>query len=78
VIVCGAETNYCVRHTIHSALDRRYDVTLVGDAHTGLDGSWEGRDVPAQVIIDEQNRSCTDYDLPGRRCDLTVAAAAFA
>lgn len=77
LIICGAETNNCVRHTLHSALDRGYDVTLVADAHSAWDGAGELGPIPARAIIDEQNRSCTDYQLPGRRCDLTTTAEAF-
>jgi nicotinamidase-related amidase len=78
IVMCGAETNFCIRHTLHSALERGYDVTLVADAHTALDSDWEDPPVPAAHIIEEQNRSCRDYDLPGRHCDLTTTAAAFA
>lgn len=61
LVVCGAETNYCIRHTIHAALERGYDVTLVSDAHTCCDDS-------APEIIAEQNANLRDYRLPGRHC----------
>lgn len=78
LVICGAQTNNCVRHTLHAALERGYDVTLVEDAHTTSDSDWESGPIRASFTIDEQNRSCLDYDLPGRRCDLTTAAEAFA
>ncbi len=78
LVICGAQTNNCVRHTVHAALDRGYDVTLVEDAHTTSDSDWESGPILASFTIDEQNRSCLDYDMPGRRCDLTTAAEAFA
>ena len=34
LIVAGAQTDACIRSTIHGAFARGYDVTLVGDAHT--------------------------------------------
>ena len=35
LIVAGAQTDACIRSTIHGAFARGYDVTLVGDAHHG-------------------------------------------
>jgi len=34
LIVTGAQTDYCVRWTLHGALTRGYDTVLVADAHT--------------------------------------------
>ncbi len=78
LVICGAQTNNCVRHTLHSALDRGYDVTLVEDAHTTSDSEWDSGTITASFTIDEQNRSCLGYDLPGRRCGLTTTDEAFA
>lgn len=64
--ICGAETNNCVRHTLHTALERGYDVTLLGDAHTTNGYTWNGHTVDAQNVIDEQNDNLGHYDLPGR------------
>ncbi|MFI7004631.1 cysteine hydrolase family protein [Nocardia sp. NPDC050175] len=50
LIVTGAETDACVRSTIHGAFARGYDVTLVGDAHTTFDKSQWGAPPPEQVI----------------------------
>lgn len=33
LVVTGAQTDMCVRSTLHGALARGYDTTLVGDAH---------------------------------------------
>ncbi len=73
--ISGAQTNNCVRHTTHAALERGYDVTLIKDAHTTSDMPGETGVVNASAIIDEQNRSCLDYNLPGRKCDLATTAA---
>jgi nicotinamidase-related amidase len=50
LIVVGAETDACIRSTIHGAFVRGYDVTLVSDAHTTGDQSAWGAPPPAQVI----------------------------
>lgn len=73
LVISGAQTNYCVRHTIHAAIERGLDVTLVEDAHTTMDESWNGSPIPAELIIAELNRSCSDYDLPDSRVDVVAA-----
>jgi nicotinamidase-related amidase len=64
--VCGAETNNCVRHTSHTALEKGYDVTLISDAHTTTGFEWDGYIVDAARVIDEQNINFMGYSLPGR------------
>ena len=62
----GAETNNCMRHTMHTALERGYDITLVADAHTTTGYTWNGHTVDAANVIDEQNDNLGYYNLPGR------------
>jgi isochorismate hydrolase len=50
LVVAGAQTDACIRSTLHGALVRGYDVTLVGDAHTTEDLSKWGAPPPGQVI----------------------------
>jgi nicotinamidase-related amidase len=50
LIVTGAQTDACIRSTIHGAFARGYDVTLVGDAHTTEDLSEWGAPTPDKVI----------------------------
>jgi nicotinamidase-related amidase len=50
LIVTGAQTDACVRSTLHGAFTRGYDTTLVGDAHTTEDLTGWGAPPPAQVI----------------------------
>lgn len=50
LVVAGAQTDECIRSTIHGALVRGYDVTLVGDAHTTEDQSEWGAPPPEKVI----------------------------
>ena len=50
LVIAGAQTDACIRSTIHGAFVRGYDVTLVGDAHTTDDQSSWGAPPPQQVI----------------------------
>jgi nicotinamidase-related amidase len=50
VVVTGAQTDACVRSTIHGAMVRGYDVVLVGDAHTTEDQTEYGAPPPEDVI----------------------------
>jgi nicotinamidase-related amidase len=50
LVVTGAQTDACVRSTIHGAFVRGYDVTLVGDAHTTEDLTQWGAPDPAEVV----------------------------
>jgi nicotinamidase-related amidase len=50
LVVVGAQTDACVRSTLHGALVRGYDATLVSDAHTTEDQSAWGAPPPDQVI----------------------------
>ena len=46
LVVVGAQTDECVRSTLHGALVRGYDATLVSDAQTTEDLSPVGRAAP--------------------------------
>ena len=48
--VVGAQSDACVRSTIHGAFARGYDVTLVSDAHTTEDLTEWGAPTPDLVI----------------------------
>jgi nicotinamidase-related amidase len=50
LVVTGAQTDACVRSTLHGALVRGYDATLVGDAHTTEDLSAYGAPPPDAVV----------------------------
>ncbi|MBA4861544.1 isochorismatase family protein [Streptomyces sp. PSKA54] len=50
LVVVGAETDACIRSTLHGAFVRGYDATLVGDAHTNGDKTAWGAPAPDQVI----------------------------
>jgi nicotinamidase-related amidase len=50
LVVAGAQTDACVRCTLHGAFTRGYDATLVSDAHTTEDQTEWGAPPPDQVI----------------------------
>lgn len=65
LVVAGAQTDACIRSTIHGAFTRGYDVTLVGDAHTTEDLTSYGAPPPEQVI-EHTNLYWQDQAAPGR------------
>jgi nicotinamidase-related amidase len=65
LIVVGAQTDACIRSTLHGALVRGYDTTLVSDAHTTEDQSAWGAPPPGQVIA-HTNLYWADQSAPGR------------
>lgn len=65
LVVSGAQTDACIRSTIHGAFARGYDVTLVGDAHTTEDLSAWGAPPPEQVIA-HTNLYWKEQSAPGR------------
>jgi len=50
LIVSGAQSDACIRSTLHGAFVRGYDATLVSDAHTTEDLSEWGAPSPDKVI----------------------------
>ncbi|MEV0289759.1 isochorismatase family protein [Kribbella sp. NPDC050820] len=65
LFVSGAQTDECIRSTIHGAFVRGYDVTLVGDAHTTEDLSEYGAPTPDKVIA-HTNLYWQYHKAPGR------------
>jgi len=61
LIVAGAQTDACIRATLHGAFVRGYDVTLVGDAHTTEYGA-----PPPDKVIAHTNLSWDNESAPGR------------
>ena len=66
LIVVGAETDACIRSTIHGAFVRGYDATLVSDAHTTGDQTEWGAPPPDQVIA-HTNLYWKYQTAPGRK-----------
>lgn len=65
LVVAGAQTDECIRSTLHGALVRGYDATLVSDAHTTEDQSEYGAPTP-DLVIAHTNLYWTYHRAPGR------------
>jgi nicotinamidase-related amidase len=65
LIVAGAQTDECIRSTLHGAIVRGYDATLVGDAHTTEDQTEWGAPPPDKVIA-HTNLYWRHHTAPGR------------
>lgn len=48
--VCGAQTEACIRSTIHGAFVRGYSTTLIADAHTTEDMTSYGLPAPEALV----------------------------
>jgi nicotinamidase-related amidase len=73
VVVTGAQTDVCIRSTLHGAFVRGYDVTLVADAHTAEDLTSYGAPAPEQVIA-HTNLYWAGQSAPGRSASTVDAA----
>ena len=65
LVVAGAQTDECVRSTLHGAVVRGYDATLVSDAHTTEDLTPWGAPPPDKVIA-HTNLYWGNHAAPGR------------
>jgi nicotinamidase-related amidase len=65
LFVAGAQTDACIRSTLHGAITRGYDATLVGDAHTTEDLTTYGAPPPDKVIA-HTNLYWQYHKAPGR------------
>ena len=73
LVVAGAQTDACIRSTLHGALVRGYDAILVSDAHTTEDQTAWGAP-PPEAVIAHTNLYWSDQTAPGRTAG-TVATA---
>jgi nicotinamidase-related amidase len=71
--VSGALSDECIRATLHGALTRGYDTTLVADAHTAEDLRSYGAPAPAEVIA-HTNLYWQYTTAPGRTAGIVTAA----
>lgn len=72
LVVTGAQTDECIRSTLHGAVVRGYDATLVGDAHTTEDLTAYGAPPPDQVIA-HTNLYWRFHRAPGRTAGTVTA-----
>ena len=73
LVVVGAQTDACIRSTIHGAFARGYDVTLVSDAHTTEDTTEWGAP-PPDVIIKHTNMYWGFQSAPGRTAKVVTTS----
>ncbi|WP_431277101.1 isochorismatase family protein [Leifsonia poae] len=66
LVVAGAQSDECIRSTLHGAIVRGYDATLVGDAHTTEDLSEWGAPTP-DLVIAHTNLYWGNHTAPGRK-----------
>ena len=73
LVVTGAQTDACIRATLHGAFTRGYDTVLVSDAHTTDDYSEYGLPTADQVIA-HTNMYWTWQEAPQRTASVVPAA----
>lgn len=66
LVVTGAQTDACIRSTLHGAITRGYDATLVSDAHTTEDQTEWGNAAP-EAVIAHTNLYWKHHSAPGRK-----------
>lgn len=66
LVVSGAQTDFCIRSTLHGAMARGYDAVLVADGHTTDDMSWTDEPIPASSIIAHTNTYWHWHRAPNR------------
>jgi nicotinamidase-related amidase len=74
VVVTGAQTDACIRSTLHGALVRGYDATLVADAHTTEDMRQWGSPLAPEQAIAYTNSYWSFSKAPGRSGDTVPTA----
>ncbi|HET7801882.1 MAG TPA: isochorismatase family protein [Humibacillus xanthopallidus] len=74
LVVTGAQTDACIRSTLHGAFVRGYDATLVADAHTTEDLRQWGVPVSPEQVIAHTNEYWSWSEAPGRTGDVKPAA----
>ena len=74
LVVAGAQTDACIRSTLHGALVRGYDATLVADAHTTDDLREYGSGAAPEQVIAHTNLYWKWSVAPGRKGDVVPTA----
>ena len=71
-MVTGAQTDACIRSTLHGAIIRGYDATLVADAHTTEDLRRTAR--RPGLVIAHTNLYWQYHEAPGRTAGTATTA----
>jgi isochorismate hydrolase len=74
VVVTGAQSDACIRSTLHGALVRGYDTTLVADAHTTEDLRQWGMPIGPEAAIAFTNAYWSGSRAKGRRGSTLLTA----
>ena len=75
LLVTGAATSYCVQTTAMAAVLRGYDLTLVGDAHTGRGHLLTtGELVPPELLVGLVNSQFANMSYPDRTIEVRATA----
>ena len=77
-VLCGAQSDACIRSTFYGGIYRGYPVTLVSDAHTTEDLSRWGVEYTPQQAIAMINAQAQYTQLPNVSGAVVTAAGAFA
>lgn len=76
IVLCGAVTSWCIRATAYGALERGYDLSLIGDAHIAKTMPMgNGEAVEARDIVREFNVVMQWVAYPGRKNRVVTAEA---
>lgn len=73
LVLAGAQTDECIRSTLHGAVARGYDAKLVEDAHTTEDLSSWGAPTP-DLVIAHTNLYWAYHEAPGRTAGTVTTA----
>jgi len=74
LVITGAQTDACIRSTLHGGLVRGYDVTLVADAHTTDDLREWGSPIGPEEAVAYTNLYWSFSRAPGRTGAVLPAA----
>jgi nicotinamidase-related amidase len=74
LVVTGAQTDACIRSTLHGALVRGYDTTLVSDGHTTEDMRRFGMPIGPEESIAYTNTYWAYTAAPGRAGTVSSAS----
>ncbi|TKV57013.1 cysteine hydrolase [Nakamurella flava] len=74
LVVCGAQSDACIRSTLHGAVVRGYDAVLVADAHTTEDQTAWGAP-PPQDVVAFTNLYWQGHRAPGRQGGIVTTDA---